>query len=535
MPAPTVWLDSSLKRIFPATAPQSHVTGPALEAARGERISFQVCVRNPGTAAIQVSVRVDVPDDIQCLVRVVGLVAMRHHNTDTPVEDLDGVGCIPGLVPDPLLPGSDVEIGPLETRAFWVTLTVPKGIQAGSRNVIVETMADDTALPTRTVRLEVRPVDLPGGEDFPVTHWFYADALCDWYGVAPWEDRFWEIVKGYMVDMVTHGGNSQYVPIFTPPTDGTKRPTQLLGVSEASAGRYEFDWTMVRRWVSLARKCGAEHFEWTHLFSQWGVQNALRIYRDNADANSLLWPAETPATSDIYRNFLSQFLPQFQAFLADERVLDRSLFHLSDEPSAQHIGNYKAARAMLKELAPWMKVGDALSDIEYVREGLTDIPIPSIASARQFQAEGIPAWAYFCCGPRGRYLNRLMDTPLAKIRMSGWLFHRFGALGFLHWGYNYWYRSQSRQLIDPFAEQSGVAWPGWAYGDPFVVYPGATGPIDSIRWEVWSESLQDRRLLKGLGVKPDDRILSDLHGYDDFPRTPGWALITRNSLFERWR
>lgn len=30
----------------------------------------------------------------------------------------------------------------------------------------------------------------------------------------------------------------------------------------------------------------------------------------------------------------------------------------------------------------------------------------------------------YCCSQRGRLLNRLLDTPLTNIRMSGWLFHR---------------------------------------------------------------------------------------------------------------
>jgi len=283
--------------------------------------------------------------------------------------------------------------------------------------------------------------------------------------------------------------------------------------------------------VRLATSCGARYFEWTHLFSQWGVQNALRIYRSNQDPDSLLWPPETEATSPVYRKFLSQFLPEFHEFLSSEGLLDCSLFHISDEPHGEeHIANYRRAREMVQELARWMKTGDALSDIRFAREGLTDIPIPSISTAKQFVEEGFPAWAYFCCGPRGRYLNRLMDTPLTKIRMSGWLFHRLKARGFLHWGYNYWYRSQTQELIDPFTEQSGLAWPGWAYGDPFVVYPGPDGPIDSIRWEVFAESLQDLALLQTLGIDPDDPMLAEMRDYNDFPKTPDWVTVARQKL-----
>ena len=43
-----------------------------------------------------------------------------------------------------------------------------------------------------------------------------------------------------------------------------------------------------------------------------------------------------------------------------------------------------------------------------------------------------------------------MDTPLPKIRMSGMLFYRLGAKGFLHWGYNYWHKMESEEMGDPF-------------------------------------------------------------------------------------
>jgi hypothetical protein len=185
---------------------------------------------------------------------------------------------------------------------------------------------------------------------------------------------------------------------------------------------------------------------------------------------------------------------------------------------------------MLQGLAPWIKTMDALSEVDYGREGLTDMPIPSIAVTRQYAEEGIPSWTYFCCGPRGRYLNRLLDTPLPKIRMAGWLFYRFQRLGFLHWGFNYWYKSQTRQLIDPFTVTDGLAWPGWAYGDSMLVYPGTSGPLESIRGQVFAESLQDLALLQTAGVDPNGPLLAELRDFCDFPKTEGWQQEARAQL-----
>jgi hypothetical protein len=314
-----------------------------------------------------------------------------------------------------------------------------------------------------------------------------------------------------------------------------KRPTQLLKVTRDGRG-YRFDWTDVDRWVRTARACGIRHFEWAHWFTQWGARHALRVYEGQGLEERLLWAPTTGATSRLYRDFLSRLLPELRAFLVRRRLLESSLFHVSDEPhGAEHRANYVAARAMLRELAPWMRVMDALSGIEYGREGLTDMPIPSISVARRYAEEGIPSWTYFCCGPRGAYLNRLLDTPPAKIRAAGWLFHRFRRQGFLHWGYNYWYRSQTRQLIDPFTVTDGQAWPGWAYGDPFIVYPGPDGPLDSLRGEVFRESLQDLALLQTLAVDPEGKLLEPFRDFDDFPKTEGWFLRARRRLLRPGR
>jgi hypothetical protein len=241
------------------------------------------------------------------------------------------------------------------------------------------------------------------------------------------------------------------------------------------------------------------------------------------DIGPLLWPPEISATGDVYRKFLEQFIPQFKAFLEEEKVLDQSLFHCADEPDGDvQMADYRKARALLRELAPWMKVMDAMSDPRFATEKLSDMPVPSIATAPAFTQANCPHWVYLCCGPRDRFLQRLLDTPLPKLRMAGWLFYKLGAKGFLHWGHNYWFKFCTSEIGDPFNDASVGAWPGLPYGDPFVVYPGENGPIDSIRWEILSESLQDYALLQSAGVPTDAPMLSALKDYRDFPKSEEW-------------
>ncbi len=532
MPQNHFWLCDSLTRNFPATRP---VNRPrlSLEAGQGERVSAQVCVRLPGEQARKVRVLVTPGGKgIRARVRRVGYVPMWHVNTSTPVRERDGVRHLPGLCPDPLFVEDESIVGPDETTAFWISLDVSGSCRPGRSAIRVTAEVDGAKAVTLVLDLRVRPLRVGRVGNFPVTNWFYADSLLDWYKLQPWEARFWRILPAYFRNLAEHRQNTVYVPVFTPPLDGVKRPSQLLIVKQSGKDGYRFDWRYVKRWINLAKKAGIRNFEWCHLFSQWGAKHAIRVYCGHGGDGQLLWSPRTPATGTVYRGFLRSFLPALKRFIDAEKLGSRSFFHVSDEPHTESdIRNYRKARAVLTELAPWMRVMDAVSDIRFGREKLTDMPVPTIKTALDFLREGIDSWCYFCCGPRGRYLNRLLDTPLAKIRMSGWLFHHFRMKGFLHWGYNYWQKSQSSIMIDPFTEQSGTAWPGWAYGDTFVVYPGPAGPLDSIRWEVWAESLQDMALLQAAGVHPDDELLAALKSFALFPKTAAWINQARAAVF----
>jgi hypothetical protein len=533
--AVTCWLAGTSVRIFPCR----NVPGAEtleLDAARAETVAFQVAAAyervasgDPETVEVTASCAALAGEAPR--VRLVGYVPVPHHNTETPEEELDCRGHIPGYVPDPLYDRQSTRIASGETAAFWISLPVPPDAPPGVAELPVTVTIDGQAQSTLAVRLRVWDALLSPRRELRVTHWFYVDALLDWYRLEPFEEGFWRILKPYVADCVAHGQDTLYVPLLTPPLDGVKRPSQLLHVKRTGAGKgrqYRFGWTDVKRYVDLASRAGIRHFEWTHLFTQWGVKHAIRVYEGQGRDEKLLWKPATGATSAAYRTFLGELLPELERFIEAEKLTKRSFFHVSDEPHGdEHAASYRRARGMLHELAPWMKVMDALSELRFGTDGLTDMPIPSISVTRSFVEAGIPCWTYFCCGPRGRYLNRLMDTPLAKIRISGWLFRRFGVLGFLHWGYNYWYESQTRRLIDPYCESSGLRWPGWAHGDTFQVYPGPEGPVDSLRWEVFAASLSDYALLEAAGVGPGDSLLADLADFDRFPKAEAWLAQAR--------
>jgi len=212
------WLESALKRVYPSSWPAGGQS-PALLTARGWRVAFQACVRNLAQGACNAHLRVIDASGLPVHVRRVGYVPVAHLSTETAVEELEGVGHIPGYVPDPLFPGDTTVVGPQETRAFWITVQVPAEVEPGLRELTLRMEVDGKPLPLLRFTLDVQRLVVAPRKGLPATHWFYADALCDWYHLEPFEDRFWQVVRPYMLDLVEHGINCQYVPIFTPPTD----------------------------------------------------------------------------------------------------------------------------------------------------------------------------------------------------------------------------------------------------------------------------------------------------------------------------
>src|SRR5205814_4830950 len=93
------WLETSLKRVFPTSEPGS--TNLNLIAARQSKIAFQACFQNRRAEPLFVDCKILGADDLKPQVRLVGFAPVWHHTPNTPDSELDGVGKIPGLVPDP--------------------------------------------------------------------------------------------------------------------------------------------------------------------------------------------------------------------------------------------------------------------------------------------------------------------------------------------------------------------------------------------------------------------------------------------------
>jgi len=533
----------SLVKVFPDEELQAAAGKAKGSALLNEVFSYQVAYRSPHLIpAVKVKAESELGDLVA--LRSVGLVP-----SELPIysdHDDNVLRSTPGLYPDPLLPLTDGELRayPGQWRSVWVTVD-PKGQAKPGRYPITvrfETASGET-LGEERFELEIIGAELPK-QQLLHTQWFHADCLATQYGVEAFSERHWELLEKYIRTAADHGINMLLTPLFTPPLDtevGGERPTvQLVDVEMTGEGQYRFGFDRLKRWVDLCQKCGIEYFEFSHLFTQWGAKHAPKIMAVVNGESKRIFGWETDASGEEYHTFLKQLLPQLKDWIHENGIENRSYFHISDEPSLEHIEYYASAKQMVNELLSGFPVIDALSDYDFYEKGLVQTPIPASNHIEPFLENNVtPLWTYYCCSQYKNVANRFFCMPSARNRILGYQLYKFDNAGFLQWGYNFWYTQYSKKVIDPFRVTDAGG--GFPSGDAFLVYPGEDGPIESIRMEVMQEALQDLRLLRQLEEwLGRDAVLAALEEgleepmtFSSYPKDAEWILSKREWMNEK--
>ena len=448
----------------------------------------------------------------------------------------------PGLYPDPLMPldTGGLTFLPEQWRSLWFTIQPDCKVAPGSYPITI-TFNSSTGEELGIAEFQLEIIDaILSKQELIHTQWFHTDCLATWYKVDIFSEEHWEIVKKYINTAVKHGINMILTPLFTPPLDtvvGGERPTVQLVDVVKSGDTYNFSFEKLNRWVNMCLSVGAEYFELSHLFTQWGAKHAPKIMATENGEYKRIFGWDTDAAGEEYKNFLGQFLPELITFINENNLKAKCYFHVSDEPSAQHLDSYKSASDIIKEHVKDFPVIDALSDYAFYETGMVKTPIPATNHIEPFLENKVPnLWTYYCCGQYKKVANRFFNMPSARNRILGLQLYKFDIHGFLQWGYNFWYSQYSRYPIDPFKITDAVyAFPS---GDAFVVYPGEDGPISSLKFEVFYEALQDLRALKLLeSYIGKDEVLKLLEegldkpiAFSQYPTDAKWLLLKREEI-----
>lgn len=488
---------SSLSKVFSDEEPKDYVL-EHFSMLTGERSSFQMAFVSDEDTKVNVCAEGWDKDKMN-------VYLVKEIHSDFPAySDSDDffLRKEPGEFPELLEPiNSEIEVKAGLWYSIWVELDAQDS-KAGVKEITVSLNTEkDSAVGKMTV--EVIKDKIPE-QKLVCTMWFHCDCLATYYNVEAFSEEHWRILENYIKNAANHGINLILTPLFTPALDtevgGERLTVQLVDVVKEN-NKYTFNFDKLKRWIELCKKCGIKYFEMSHFYTQWGARHAPKIVAKVDGKEKKIFGWNTWAGGKNYNNFLTQFAKALVEFIDEMGIRDCVYFHVSDEPSCIDYRIYKKRASVIRSLFPGFKIIDALSDFKFYNKGVVEYPIPANDHAEKFAGKTKEFWTYYCCAQhRENVSNRFFSMPSERNRILGIQLYIYEAVGFLQWGYNFWYKQFSKGAIDPYKiTDAGKAFPS---GDAFVVYPAKNGtPLNSLRLKVFYDALEDLRALRLLESK----------------------------------
>ncbi len=506
-----VWSVDPLIKVFqdavfvPETRAEDHV-------ARGETATFQLvlCPKGP-LADITITISPFVDGSGEAMLAPTKIRFVGYVNVDRPTQkpSSDPLRKPPAMYPDMLSEREAIVMAAGRAQPVWITLTVPIDAAAAIYTASAKiTARDDETTITADIplTLTVYPVTLDTTRLW-VTNWFVLHWPHMSISPEPESDEYYALLRRYARNMAEHRQNVALIS-----------PLALTQFGVNDAGELTFDFSRFDQWVRIFQEEGViGRIEGGHIGgrvggweSDFGV--SVRIVRDGAVVSEQAAP-----DSETAKNFYSRFFPALVEHLKENGWLDTYLQHLADEPIACNIDSYRALAALARDYAPELKIVEANHHKDLV--GAIDVWVPQLnylhenfEHYRERQAAGDEVWFYTCVFPQGEYANRFIEQPLLKTRLLHWINFKYGITGYLHWGYNHW--TQDHPATHTTRPHGGP--PYLPAGDPWIVYPGADGPLDSIRFEAMRDGIADHELLCRLaeGNPEEARALVEKHILD---------------------
>jgi hypothetical protein len=228
-----------------------------------------------------------------------------------------------------------------------------------------------------------------------------------------------------------------------------------------------------------------------------------------------------------YKALFTSYCRQMQEHLRDKDWLDEAYVYWFDEPAPKDYEFVMNGFAKLKEAAP--DINRMLTEqVEQNLVGGPNIWCPvspnyKHEAAEQRRQHGEKFWWYVCTGPKAPYCTLFIDHPGTELRVWLWQTWQRKIDGILVWQTNYWTSPTAypepehpqNPYEDPMGWRSGYSTPAgekrpWGNGDGRFIYPPEAaadahpeepvldGPVDSIRWEMLRDGIEDYEYLAAL-------------------------------------
>ncbi len=220
-----------------------------------------------------------------------------------------------------------------------------------------------------------------------------------------------------------------------------------------------------------------------------------------------------------YDLLMSRYLKQVEAHLETNGWLGREYIYWFDEPDPKDYPFVREGMLNIRKNAPQLtrfitehRPGPEIMDVSEIGCTIFDRVDPKAVA--ELLPKGREFWSYLCTGPKSPWLTLFIEHPAVNLRMWLWMSYGWGLKGILVWRANYWTSSSlfppgvlQNPWQDPMSYVVGYGMPFgqpnlWGNGDGRFLYPPnreagldktkyLTGPVDSVRWEILREGIED--------------------------------------------
>jgi len=403
----------------------------------------------------------------------VGSIAIAENSPNHRESEV--IRSAPARFPDYLSDAKQMAVEAGRCQAVYLTIHIPRDARAGDYQgtVTFHAREGDRTLP---LALTVHPLTLPQERHLMTTLWYSTNRFKQFHGIESSDsDAFYKMLGVYARNMADHRQN-----VFRVSLD-------LIKATKSKDGTLTFDFSRFDRWADVFWSTERMDLLETGFVARFGEGDwssrtiVLRNFRvqDEATKASVAMPG---------KEFLPSFLPALEQHLQERGWLDKTVFHIADEPSNHNVMDWREASDFVHRHGPRLRRIDAI-ETPHCLDRL-EIWVPKIDHYatwqdmyRNAQRLGNEMWFYTVgIFQAGVYPNKTVDVPLIQSRVLHWFNYRFDMKGYLHWGYNSW-------TDDPFEA------PGQHRGDGWHVYPRKDGLLDSLRWEQMRNGIQDYEYL----------------------------------------
>jgi Glycoside hydrolase 123, catalytic domain/Glycoside hydrolase 123 N-terminal domain len=478
------------KRVFPGSFSRETANRVVrLVGCRNEVVSAQFATRNDRTSRLSYR------------------LSSLHgdHNAEIPIDALQmrygmylPVDETAQYTADPLVDLKTQALPANVALPLWLTLRIPRSIRAGRYRGTLTLSADERSLDF-SLDLEVLQATLPDAPDYS----FYLNLWQDPNGVARahkvklWSEEHWRLLSLYGENLADHGEKSIMTAVIHDPWNaqtGYEFPTMVewkypgeWKTKEASG--FQWDFTLFDRYVNLMITAGvkAKIDIYAMVKGPGPTPDASIRY---FDTRAQIYRTEPLKVGDPkWREAWTVFLPALKAHLIEKGWWQIAYLGFDEKPKdlmdqlVEFIsragpdfklvmsGGHASEGAGREVVVHWDELGGERWEKELA-------PI-----AQKMREKGQLISFYTACEPH--FPNLFLYSSLRESRMFPWVAWKYDLSGYTRWAVN--------AFPDNVFTQPNFKWHS---GDMYFLYPGETGPLDGMRFELLRQGIQDYEALR---------------------------------------